>query len=358
MAEALVDVARLPRTISLERTDGSFELAYVDQAVLPETLSFVRTTDWRRVVSDIKRLRVRGAPALGVAGAASLALWARSASGSVPARVFAEDASGITRLIANARPTAVNLRWGVERAFRALEHARAEKLTPAEAADVLFDLVKRMEREDEKVNRAIGSHGSPLLPEECRILTHCNAGSLATVFFGTALGIVYDAAMHGKVRMVYADETRPVNQGSRLTVWELARAGVPATLICDDMAASLMASGQVDAVIVGADRIATNGDVANKIGTYGLAVLARHHRIPFYVAAPSSTFDVSMLSGADIPIEQRAASEVSSSLPEGVLVWNPAFDVTPANLVTAIVTEFGVFDAPCASREVAAASAR
>ena len=189
----------------------------------------------------------------------------------------------------------------------------------------------------------MGAFGAELLSPGTRLLTHCNAGSLATSFFGTALGVVYAAAQQGKIARVYADETRPLGQGARLTSWELAQAGVPVTLICDNMAASLMAAGKVDAVVVGADRITRNGDVANKIGTYGVAVLARHHGIPFYVAAPSSTVDLSLKEGSQIPIEQRGADEVLPRPIPGVQVWNPAFDVTPAELVTAIITERGVF---------------
>ena len=191
---------------------------------------------------------------------------------------------------------------------------------------------------------AIGAHGAALLRQGNRVLTHCNAGSLATAFYGTALGVVYAAAEQGKIERVYADETRPVGQGARLTSWELARAGVPCTLVCDNMAASLMAKGEVDAVIVGADRIAANGDAANKIGTYGVAVLARHHGVPFYVAAPTSTIDPAIADGSGIPIEERDASEVLPVAIEGVDVWNPAFDVTPAGLITRIVTERGAFE--------------
>ena len=191
-------------------------------------------------------------------------------------------------------------------------------------------------------NRAIGANGAALLPQGCRILTHCNAGSLATYYYGTALGVVYAAAEQGKVERVYADETRPVGQGARLTAWELSRAGVPVTLICDNMAASLMAKGEIDAVVVGADRIAANGDVANKIGTYSVAVLAHEHGIPFYVAAPTSTIDRSIPDGSRIPIEQRAPSEVLPDPIPGVDVYNPAFDVTPARYVTAIITEAGI----------------
>lgn len=343
MTESAVSLNRLPRTISLEMEGASPVLQLVDQTKLPRTLDFLRTSDWRRVVSAVKRLEVRGAPALGVAGAASLALWAHAAADAVPEEVFDADARRVSEVVADARPTAVNLRWGVTRALSHIVRLREEGASPEETARGMFALVKEMEEEDVSVNRAIGANGAELLPKGSRVLTHCNAGSLATVFFGTALGIVYAAAEAGKIERVYADETRPVGQGARITVWELSRAGVPATLICDDMAASLMAARKVDAVVVGADRIAANGDVANKIGTYGLAVLAKYHGIPFYVAAPASTFDATIATGSDIPIEERDSREVAEFVPDGVEVWNPAFDVTPANLVSAIVTECGVF---------------
>ena len=376
----LLRLENLPRTIELVRTgDGAAELAYVDQRRLPGELAFVRTGDWRCVVDAVKTLAVRGAPAIGVAGAAAVALWAGGvgapracaqlsatelavlavggvgapracAQGCVEeAGHFLEGLASVAEQVASARPTAVNLAWGVR---QAAGHARAlvaEGMRPWQVADELYDLVKRMEAEDEAANRAIGSHGAALLPGRARILTHCNAGSLATVFYGTALGVVYAAAGQGKVERVYADETRPVGQGARLTAWELAAAGVPCTLVCDDMAASLMAKGRVDAVVVGADRIAANGDVANKIGTYGLAVLAHHHGIPFYVAAPASTVDAACATGADIPIEERDPAEVLPRPIEGVDVWNPAFDVTPADLVTRVITEQGT----CPPSEVA-----
>ncbi len=354
----LLRLENLPRTIELVRAgDGAAELAYVDQRRLPGELAFVRTGDWRCVVDAVKTLAVRGAPAIGVAGAAAVALWAGGVGApracaqgcAEEAGHFLEGLASVAEQVASARPTAVNLAWGVR---QAAGHARAlvaEGMRPWQVADELYDLVKRMEAEDEAANRAIGSHGAALLPGRARILTHCNAGSLATVFYGTALGVVYAAAGQGKVERVYADETRPVGQGARLTAWELAAAGVPCTLVCDDMAASLMAKGRVDAVVVGADRIAANGDVANKIGTYGLAVLAHHHGIPFYVAAPASTVDAACATGADIPIEERDPAEVLPRPIEGVDVWNPAFDVTPADLVTRVITEQGT----CPPSEVA-----
>lgn len=343
---------RIPRSVELVRVgDGSACLRYIDERLLPGELVVLETGDWMQVVDAVKTLAVRGAPAIGAAGAAAVALWANNVGVSFALdrgcaeapKAFLAALREVAQQIAEARPTAVNLEWGARRMVDVAEAALAQSdVLLSSVADALFSEVKRIEREDEAANRALGAHGAALLPERARVLTHCNAGSLATVFYGTALGVVYSAAEQGKIDRVYADETRPVGQGARLTAWELARAGVPVTLICDNMAASLMARGKVDAVIVGADRIAANGDVANKIGTYGVAVLAKHHGIPFYVAAPSSTFDSLMDSGDQIPIEQRAAEEVSQPIP-GVEVWNPAFDVTPASLVTGIITEHGVF---------------
>lgn len=360
---------------------------FVDQRRLPGELVLMRTADWREMVDAVKTLAVRGAPAIGVAGAAAVMLAAFEYSEGTEDVGYAEDAEGMedaedggfdrrleeaARVIAEARPTAVNLSWGVRRAQEASRAARTAGKTSAEVAEALYELAEALIAEDEAVNRRIGAHGAALLRElaikrdaehdvpgashDCgsdaplrsaasalNILTHCNAGSLATAFYGTALGVVYAAAQEGLVNRVFADETRPVNQGARLTVWELARAGVPVTLQCDNMAASLMAKGQVDAVIVGADRIAANGDAANKVGTLGLAIMASYFLIPFYVAAPKSTIDCTTKSGADIPIEERDHAEVLAESILGVAVRNPAFDVTPYSLITAIVTEDGVW---------------
>ena len=330
-----VQLQNLPNSLELIETDQGMLFRYIDERKLPDGLVIQATSDWRAVIDAIQQLAVRGAPALGIAGAAALALWADNAESLA-------DLDDIAETIASARPTAVNLRWGVERALNAIRSQ--SECNTEQAAKVLFELVQEMQEEDERVNRAIGAHGASLLKQGSRVLTHCNAGSLATFFYGTALGIVYTAATQGKIKRVYADETRPVCQGSRLTVWELARVGIPTTLICDNMAASLMARGEVDAVIVGADRIARNGDAANKIGTYGLAVLAHEHGIPFYVAAPTSTIDVTLADGSEIVIEQRNPQEVLPKPIEGVEVWNPAFDVTPARYITKIVTENGLFE--------------
>lgn len=341
----------LPRTVELVRSGrGDYELVYVDQRKLPDELIFARTSDWRVAVDAIKTLAVRGAPAIGVAGGAAVALWAaeearrfmRGERLDREARYASLDAA--SDAIVNARPTAVNLFWAVSRATEIAHLLIEGGVDELRAAEHLYEYAKCLEEADEEVNRAIGENGAALLEPNSRILTHCNAGSLATAFYGTALGVVYTAAAEGKVARVYADETRPVGQGARLTAWELARVGIPVTLICDNMAASLMARGEVDAVVVGADRIAANGDTANKIGTYGVAVLARHHGIPFYVAAPTSTIDPDMADGSGIPIEERAPSEVLARPLDGVEIWNPAFDVTPAALISGIVTECGVFE--------------
>ena len=312
----------IPPTI--EWRDGVVRL--IDQRRLPGELAFVEALTVDELCDAITTLAVRGAPALGVAGAMGVAL-AATAGESV------EDAAA--RLVAT-RPTAVNLRWGVERALAAEDPV-------AEAQRLAADDVAR--------NRAIGRHGAALLPEGARVLTHCNAGALATAGYGTAIGVIRAAHESGRRPQVWVDETRPVLQGSRLTAWELDRLGIPVTLVADVMAGSLLAAGDVDCVVVGADRIAANGDVANKVGTYTLAVLARHHGVPFYVAAPLSTVDLACPSGAAVPIEDRPPDEVLQLggrriAPAGVSAANRAFDVTPAALVTAIVTEAGVAEPP------------
>ncbi|HET6963536.1 MAG TPA: S-methyl-5-thioribose-1-phosphate isomerase [Acidimicrobiales bacterium] len=307
----------IPPTI--EWLDGVVRL--IDQRRLPDELVHIEATTVDELCEAIRTLAVRGAPALGAAGAMGIALAASRG----------EDLSEAAQRLIATRPTAVNLRWGVERA-----QAAADPVSEAIA----------VASEDALRNRRLGRHGAGLLPSGARVLTHCNAGSLACVEYGTALGVIRAAHEMGRVASVWVDETRPVLQGSRLTAWELSRLGIPATVLVDGAAASVMASGRVDCVVVGADRIAANGDVANKIGTYSLAVLARHHRIPFYVAAPLSTVDLKCRSGAEIPVEQRAAAEVASHVPEGVSVANPAFDVTPNRLVTALVTDAGVVTRP------------
>jgi len=324
----------LPPTI--EWRDGKVRL--IDQRRLPAELVFLDASTVAQLCDAITMLAIRGAPALGVAGAMGVALAAHRGENR-------RDAGA--RLIAT-RPTAVNLTWGVERALAADDPLREAVAIAAE---------------DSERNRSLGRHGAALLPDRCQVLTHCNAGSLACADYGTALGVIRSAHEAGKSPRVWVDETRPVMQGSRLTAWELARLGIPATVLVDGAAGSVMARGQVDCVMVGADRIAANGDVANKIGTYSLAVLARHHRIPFYVAAPLSTVDLACRSGAHIPVEQRDADEVAvvgehRMVPEGVAIANPAFDVTPARLVTAIITDAGIASRPYRPALRSLASAR
>ncbi|MCI9129063.1 MAG: S-methyl-5-thioribose-1-phosphate isomerase [Eggerthellaceae bacterium] len=316
----------------------------LDQTALPQEMSFLFTTEWEQAREWICRLVVRGAPAIGAAGAAALALAAwRLTSDGAQGMSFFSSLERISEEISSARPTAVNLAQAVGCVMDQVRRMRDADASPHDMASAAFDEALKVQAEDEAANREMGRIGAGLLPHGCRVLTHCNAGSLATSFYGTALGVIYAAAEEGKIERVFADETRPVCQGSRLTVWELAQAGVPVTLICDDMAASVMSQGMVDAVIVGADRIAANGDAANKIGTLGVAIIAKRFNIPFYVAAPTSTIDLGTETGADIPIEIRADEEVLPCGIEGVDVYNPAFDVTPAELITAIITEVGAF---------------
>ena len=337
----MLNLAALPKTIELLRTDcDGPAFKYIDQRFLPTELREITTQKSQDVCDAIACLGVRGAPAIGLAGAAAVVLWmAEHPRFSLP------EFKKACAHIASVRPTAVNLAWAVQKLQTFVEMQIQGGVAGETLLNNSYTYVKDLEEADVATNIAIGQNGAALIPPKARILTHCNAGSLATAFYGTALGVIYAAAEEGKVEHVYADETRPLGQGARLTVWELAQAGVPVTLQCDNMAASLMAQGKVDCVIVGADRIAKNGDTANKIGTYGLAVLAQYHRIPFYVAAPLSTFDFSLETGAEIPIEQRAASEVLPREIEGVGVYNPAFDVTPGELIAGFITERGVHQA-------------
>jgi len=310
------------------------EVAILDQRALPAVEAWLGLRSADEVADAIRTLAVRGAPAIGVAAAYGLAVEARRGASPDRLRVAAE-------LLARARPTAVTLEWAVRRMSRHLDEPAAAILAEAHA----------IRDEDEAACRRIGALGAPLLPPGARVLTHCNAGALATAAYGTALGIVRAAHEAGRLGHVFADETRPFFQGARLTAWELQREAIPVTVLTDNMAGWLMARGEISCVVVGADRIAGNGDVANKIGTYSLAVLARYHALPFYVAAPWSTFDTSLATGAGIPIEERPSDEVVRIFgklvaPAGVQARYPAFDVTPADLVTAIVTERGVLRAP------------
>ena len=319
-------------------------LKLIDQRLLPTEEVWLEYTDYREVAEAIRSMVVRGAPAIGVTAAFGAAFGAREiAADSFEA--FYPQFEEVCALLAATRPTAVNLFWALD---RMKECARKKRELPlAELKERLLAEAESIAEEDERLNRAMGKYGEPLIPAGGRILTHCNAGALATGGYGTALGVIRAAAEAGKQVSVLADETRPFLQGARLTAWELMKDHIPVTLICDNMAGYLMSRGEVDCVIVGADRIAANGDTANKIGTYTVAVLAREHNLPFYVAAPLSTIDLSLPDGSHIPIEERDASEVTHTggkqlAPDGVAVRNPAFDVTPARLVTAIITERGV----------------
>lgn len=383
-------VENLPRTIWWE--DDSVRM--VDQSRLPLVGDILVCNLYEGLCTAITSMAVRGAPALGVAAALGIALWVRNQSaGYDTVEAFLAGLDDVADDIVATRPTAVNLAWGAQR-MRAVAGAK-EDLPLGELKDLLVQEALNIAAEDEQRNRAIGAFGAELLAEGSRLLTHCNAGSLATAYFGTALGVVFAAHEQGKIAHVWVDETRPVLQGARLTAWELILAGVPCSLIADNVAASAMKDGAVDAVIVGADRIAANGDVANKIGTYGLAVLAHEHGIPFYVAAPTSTVDLTMADGTGIVIEERDPREVTGVTVSGTIeagsaeearaldiltaqgphylgmtkghefalsrkgggyafdgwfriappdvpVYNPAFDVTPARFVTAIITERGV----------------
>jgi methylthioribose-1-phosphate isomerase len=324
-------------------------LRLIDQTRLPHELVLVACRTPEDVAHAIKSMQVRGAPAIGVSAAYGLVLGAQ-AHPSDDARAFIDDLERVASLLRSTRTTAVNLHWAIDRMVaRGRAVAAASGVAAAQAA--LLALADELAEEDVVTNRRIGAFGLDLVPSGANVLTHCNAGALATVDYGTALGVVRAAHEAGRGIHVYVDETRPFLQGARLTAWELKELGVPMTLITDNMAGHFMYRGKVDLVVVGADRVAANGDVANKIGTYSLAVLARENGIPFYVAAPTSTIDLSLESGAEIPIEERSSREVteiagSSIAPAGIHAAHPAFDVTPARLVTAIITERGILRAP------------
>lgn len=391
-------VEDIPRTIwwGEDESTGRPAVFLVDQTRLPLQGDVLMCSVAEGVCTAIRTMAVRGAPALGVAAALALALWTENESEGIETpENYVAALSDVVDEVTSTRPTAANLFWGAER-IRRLAGDNIH-LPIGELKELVVQEALNMQAEDEERNRLIGKHGAELLGEECKVLTHCNAGSLATAYFGTALGVVFSAHEQGKIAHVWVDETRPVNQGGRLTAWELRMAGIPSALIADNMAAFVMSKGWVDAVIVGADRIAANGDTANKIGTYALAVLAKHHDIPFYVAAPTSTVDLTISSGDSIVIEERdprelqgftvsgtfepdsqEASKAFDALtaegpydmnlakehrmvierkgggfafdawfritPPGVAVYNPAFDVTPGELVTAFVTERGVIE--------------
>jgi methylthioribose-1-phosphate isomerase len=321
----------------------------VDQTRLPLEEIYLERSDYGLLAEDIRRLAVRGAPAIGVAGAFGVVLGMQEAKGLAP-EAFRLRMEEVCARLAATRPTAVNLFWAIDRMRKAADRLPAGT-QPGELLAALEAEAVAIFEEDRRLCRSIGEFGATLIPDGSRVLTHCNAGALATAGIGTALAAVYVAREQGKRVSVFADETRPLLQGARLTAWELSRAGIEVTLLCDNMAGSLMSRGSVDLVITGADRIAANGDTANKIGTYTVACLARRHNIPFYVAAPFSTFDLSLPDGSRIPIEERGPSEVTEPFgrrvaPEGVKVFNPAFDVTPAELISAFVTDRGIIRPP------------
>ena len=331
---------------TLEWTDAG--VRFIDQTKLPTEEVYVTCRNYEEVADAIRTMIVRGAPAIGVAAAMGVALGAQQSKGTIAAE-FEGEFDHICNVLAGTRPTAVNLFWAIRRMRDKFEQLRALPIEKIKAE--LVAEAQRMLVEDIAANEAMGQHGAVLLPASGAVLTHCNAGALATAGYGTALGVIRAAVASGKQISVYADETRPFLQGARLTAWELMKDGIPTTLIADNMAGAMMRLGKIDAVIVGADRIAANGDVANKIGTYTVAVLAKEHGIPFYVAAPISTVDLNTPDGSKIPIEQRASTEVThfagkQIAPNDVRVENPAFDVTPNKYVAAIITERGVARAP------------
>ena len=392
----MAGVENIPRTIwwGIDEESGDPAVFLIDQTRLPLQGDVLACHGVEGVCLAIQSMAVRGAPALGVAAALGMALWTENETAGIEtSEIYVEALGEVAEMISSVRPTAVNLQWGAERIRRVATDNIDMPLD--ELKELVVQEALNMQAEDEARNREIGKHGAELLPEKAKLLTHCNAGSLATAYFGTALGVIVTAHEQGKIEHVFVDETRPVNQGGRLTTWELRMAGVPSTLIADNMAAFVMANGLVDAVIVGADRIAANGDTANKIGTYGLAVLCKHHGIPFYVAAPTSTVDLTISSGKEITIEQRDPRElegftVSGTFepdsedanrafdvltkdggydmklakghqmvierkgggysfdawfritPPDIEVFNPAFDITPGELITAFITERGV----------------
>jgi methylthioribose-1-phosphate isomerase len=317
----------------------------IDQTRLPNETSFVTCRTYTEVADAIRTMVIRGAPAIGVAAAMGVAL------GALHSDNLEADMPLICETLSKTRPTAVNLFWAIDR-MRGVYNTE-KHLGPAAVRARLVEEARRIREEDVAINEAIGRNGAVLVPDGKTVLTHCNAGALATAGFGTALGVIRAAVRMGKKIDVFADETRPFLQGARLTAWELQRDGIDTTLITDNMAGHFLKSGRIGCVVVGADRIAANGDVANKIGTYGVAVLAKENNVPFYVAAPISTLDLTLESGDQIPIEERAAREVThvqgiAVAPEGIKVANPAFDVTPNRYITAIITERGVARAPYA----------
>lgn len=321
-------------------------LRLLDQTRLPQEEVYLELRSYQEVAAAIREMRVRGAPAIGAAAAYGLALAARRIEARSKEE-FLQKLEAAFRIIASTRPTARNLFWALERVRKSAE----EEMEFSRLRERLVQEAELIQRESEEADHRIAEQGAALIPEKAAILTHCNAGALATAGYGTALGVIKLAHRQGKTPRVYVTETRPLLQGARLTTWELVQEGIPVTLITDSMAGYLLSRGRIDGVIVGADRIAANGDVANKIGTYTLAVLARENSVPFYVAAPTSTIDLKLGSGDEIPIEERCPEEVTHIYghrisPEGVRVFNPAFDITPHRYITAIITEKGVVREP------------
>jgi len=322
----------------------------IDQRKLPAEEVYVRCKSAGEVARAIKTMVIRGAPAIGVAAAMGIAIGMRR-SKATGTQKFAAEFHKICEQMAATRPTAVNLFWAIDRMKRAFADAAQAGASVDQIKDRLDAEAQAIHDEDLANCRALGAFGADVVPSDARVLTHCNAGALATAGYGTALGVIRGAVEKGKKIAVFADETRPFLQGARLTAWELVRDGIDTTIITDNMTGALMRQGKVDLVVVGADRIAANGDTANKIGTYGVAVLAREHNVPFYVAAPLSTIDLETPDGDHIPIEERSAREVthvggSQIAPDGARVWNPAFDVTPHRLIAGIITERGIFRPP------------
>lgn len=327
--------------------DADGYLTLIDQTLLPGELRYVDCHDAESVHEAIRQLRVRGAPAIGIAAAYGVCVGVQTASANDEAAFF-KRLDEVTAYLATSRPTAVNLFWALDRMRAVAERLRGDS-TVGQIREALLAEARAIEEEDRRMCRQIGRFGAALLADGQGVLTHCNAGGLATADYGTALAVFFAASEQGKKLHVYADETRPLLQGARLTAWELQQRNIDVTLICDSMVAQVMREGRVQAVVTGADRIAANGDAANKIGTYGVALLAAAHEIPFYVAAPSSTFDLSLSDGDQIPIEQRDPAEIThgfgrSTAPDGIDVYNPAFDVTPAKLIKALICEHGVID--------------
>lgn len=335
---------------TIEWKNGAVKM--IEQTLLPETYKVITVKNTKDMWHAIKRLAVRGAPAIGIAAAYGTILGIQNSKAKNWTQ-FKKDLLKTTRYLATSRPTAVNLFWALDRMV-----ACAEKNKEKNISDIKKILLKEANlifEEDRKICRSIGKNGLKVVKKGSTILTHCNAGGLATADYGTALAVMYAAHEAGKKISVFADETRPLLQGSRLTTWELMKAKIPVTLICDNMAAQVMKEGKIDLVVTGADRIAINGDAANKIGTYGVALLAKAHKIPFYIAAPKSTFDFSLKNGSGIPIEQRKDEEITCGFgkrtaPKNVKTYNPAFDVTPANLIAGIITEYGIIEKPTAAK--------